>query len=148
MAQELSENALGDSEDRCSIQLSYGRTLIRRDPGYYASFAARSKQMGEGKPRLLGAVASPAGSSGCRCAVGKSYGVFAIRGYDCGASQRLVPLSAPLDSADWRACSRASAFRARAKSGLIRSACCKCPIASGILPACPKATPRLQCASA
>ncbi len=52
MAQELSENALGDSEDRCSIQLSYGRTLRRRDTGYYASFAACSKQMGEGKPHL------------------------------------------------------------------------------------------------
>jgi len=29
------------------------------------------------------------------------------------------------------------------KPGLIRSACCKCSIASGILPARPKAIPKL-----
>jgi hypothetical protein len=43
----------------------------------------------------------------------------------------------------WRACSRASAFCAWVKPGLIRSACCKCSIASGILPARPKAIPKL-----
>ena len=45
------------SEDRCSIQLSYGRTMLRRGTAYYASFVARSKQMGtsalEGALRAL-----------------------------------------------------------------------------------------------
>ncbi len=65
----------------------------------------------------------------------------------CSARRRAFIYSAGY-ATYWRACSRANAFRAGAKSGRSFRACWYCAIASGTRPTCARAVPRLACASA